>query len=112
MNKHKAMTKVKPLVGNVVNISEERVEQLYAAIVGKRAEKEARLKSLQERLEGASDNAIKFKEKTEQIIINETERYDNAIAKLYDSISYWANNPKYSLEFEKIGSGKTTEEAA
>jgi len=112
MNKHKAMTKVKPLVGNVVNISEERVEQLYAAIVGKRAEKEARLKSLQERLEGASDNAIKFKEKTEQIIINETERYDNAIAKIYDSISYWANNPKYSLEFEKIVSGKTTEEAA
>ena len=112
MNKHKAMTKVKPLVGNVVNISEERVEQLYAAIVGKHAEKEARLKSLQERLEGASDNAIKFKEKTEQIIINETERYDNAIAKIYDSISYWANNPKYSLEFEKIVSGKTTEEAA
>jgi len=112
MNKHKAMTKVKPLVGNVINISEERVEQLYAAIVGKRAEKEARLKSLQERLESVSDNAIKLKEKTEQIIINETERYDNSIAKLYDSISYWANNPKYSLVFEKIGPSETNEEAA
>jgi len=112
MNKHNAMKKVRPLVGNVVNISEERVEQLYAAIVGKRAEKEARLKSLQERLESASDNAVKFKEKTEQIIFNETERYDNAISKLYDSISYWANNPKYSLEFEKVGQDKTTEEAA
>lgn len=102
MNKSKAMSKVRPLVGDVVNLSNERIEQISAELAGKRVEKQTRIQQLQKRLEETSDNAVKAKEKISQIIINESDRYDRAISKLWESIDYWSNNPKYSLVFEAV----------
>ena len=112
MRKQSAVQKVTPLVGDIVNVSIENAAKVRAELVGKIAERDARLSELQKRLNNCSFKAVKLREKTEQIIVNETERYEKAINKLNDRILYWANNPKFTIVFEDFGSTEEESEVA
>lgn len=112
MRKESAVKKLRPLVGDILNISIDKVAKTQAELVGKIAERESRLTELQERLDNCSDKAVKLREKTEQIINNETARYEKSIGKLYDRIEYWKNNPKFTIMFENFSASKEIEVAA
>ena len=112
MRKQSAVQKVTPLVGDIVNVSIENAAKVRAELVGKIAERDARLSELQKRLNNCSFKAVRLREKTEQIIVNETERYEKAINKLNDRILYWANNPKFTIVFEDFGSTEEESEVA
>jgi len=112
MRKESAMKKLVPLVGDVVNVSIDNVAKVQAELIGKIAERDARLVELQERLDNCSDKAVKLREKTEQILENESIRYEKAINKLHERIEYWENNPKYSVVFEDFSDSEEASEAA
>lgn len=112
MRKDSAMKKLVPLVGDVVNVSIDNVAKVQAELIGKIAERDARLVELQERLDNCSDKAVKLREKTEQILENETIRYEKAINKLHARVEYWEANPKYSVVFEDFSDVEEVSEAA
>ena len=112
MRKDSAMKKLVPLVGDVVNVSIDNVAKVQAELIGKIAERDARLVELQERLDNCSDKAVKLREKTAQILENETIRYEKAINKLHARIEYWEANSKYSVVFEDFSDVEEVSEAA
>jgi len=111
MRKDSAFKKLVPLVGDMINVSVDNIAKVQAELVGKIAERDARILELEERLSKCSEKAVKLKEKTEQILSNEKIRYEKSINKLRDRIVYWENNPKYSVVFESF-ENNATEEAA
>jgi len=102
MKKENAMKKATALVGDIIDIAEDRALKIEAEILGKQAEKIERINQLTERFNNTSENAIKKRESITQIIFNEVARYDKAIAKLKQKKTYWEEYSMFSFDLEQV----------
>ena len=96
------MKKATFLVGGVANLADEHLEKIDADLSARTQEMDYRLVGLRSKLKSTSLNATSAREKISNVITNESERYDSAIAKLVSRRKYWVENPKYSFQFEKV----------
>lgn len=112
MRKEKAMKKATALVGDIINVAEDRVLKIEAEIIGKQAEKNERINQLTERYNNTSENAVKKRESITQIIFNEVARYDKSIKKLKEKKVYWEVNSMFSFNLEKVEESQISKDAA
>ena len=102
MRKNKAMKKATFLIGGVENLADAHLDKISEELKEIEQKLSDRLTGLRNKLDSTSQNATVARKKISNVMVNESTRYDTAVAKLISRRKYWDENPKYSFKFEKI----------
>ena len=102
MRKESAIKKATFLVGGVKNLADAHLEKINNEIEERNTAFLHRKAGLHAKLENTSAKALSAKAQIENVLRNEKDRHDGVIEKLSSRREYWASNPKFSFQFDKV----------